>query len=177
MDGARDLGRPVEALARRLRVPAFAGCTVLLAVLAHVAGGGGAPGCPVLVLLTAVVALLWRTVCERELSQMRLLGGVLGTQVGLHVALLDHAGHLPQGRALLAHLVAAVVLAVALRRHELACRTVRPGLLLALLTYRPGPGAASFRPAPTPAPQPRGAVHALGPQQRRGPPCGSARAA
>lgn len=143
-------GSTLDRMRRRLRVPAFTAATVSLGVGAHLAAGGEAPSGSLLVLLTAVVAVICSATAGRELRLAALLGAVALAELGIHVALLGdgHAAHGPgshapgQHPALMtaAHLVASALLACWLRRGEAAVwRTVGRTVRLVGLARRGGP--------------------------------------
>lgn len=168
------------------RATVFAGSTVVLGVVAHVLGGGAAPGLGLVLFLTAVCAVLWAGVAGAvEQTLPRLLAGVVAVQVALHVALLGHghtghaamhgAGH-AHGltlSALAGHLVASLLLAWWLRLGEQAVWSATRRLVCRLLVILPRPvtlQVAGSTPVPSAlafVPVPAGA--ALLPA-RRGPP-------
>jgi hypothetical protein len=115
------------SIARALRLPVFATATTLLAVAAHVAGGGSRPGPGLVLLLSCLVALAFSRFAQHERSYPRLLTAVGAVQVGMHLALLDpqdaaHAGHHTGSPLdlLVAHGVAVLVVAWWLRQGEAA---------------------------------------------------------
>lgn len=70
-----------------LRVPLSTVVTTGLGILAHLAGGGRPPGAAALVVLLTLITLLWKVMARVEQSLLRLLGGVVWVQVGIHFTL------------------------------------------------------------------------------------------
>jgi hypothetical protein len=125
-----------------LRVPLFTAVTCGLGVGAHLLGGGRPPSWSLLALILVAVALVWRVTSRAEQSLPRLVTGVLGLQLGIHLT-LSAPGALPEASAAdsghtmagvahtspmmwLAHGLAAVAVAAWLRGGEAALwRAVR----------------------------------------------------
>ncbi|MGE5765488.1 MAG: hypothetical protein ACM3ZF_16975 [Mycobacterium leprae] len=144
-----------------LRVPLFTAVTTGLGVGAHLLGGGQPPAWGTLALVLVAVALGWRVTTRAEQSLPRLLARVLGVQAAIHLVLsaptsaapasaapplaadvhdcagaVSTVGH-PSPLMWLAHGLAAVAVAVWLRRGEAALwRAVRR--VVASLAGRPG---------------------------------------
>jgi hypothetical protein len=160
--------------------------TTVLAVAAHVAGGGARPGPGTIALSTVLVALGCHRLVHRERSYPALLAMTGATQVGLHVVLLDpagqdhgvqdHTGH--QGRTgaamVLAHAVAVLLVTWWLRRGEAATWHALRRVLPAFRGWVPALVPAGTRGLPAlvaPVPFP-GRLVLLGLPGRRGPPRG-----
>ncbi len=119
----------VTTLRLKLRVPTFSTGTVMLAVGAHLAGGGGLPGGTTLALLAATVAAVAAPLATKRRGLPALTAGVLTVQLGVHLALsqssamaqmTDHdASRVSSSPAMTAaHTVAALALAWWLHRGE-----------------------------------------------------------
>ena len=189
---------------RVVRGGATAVSSVVLAACSHVVGGAGQPGALGVVLALVLAMPLCVALGGRRLATGRLVASVLLSQVVLHALFgLDASGapaasvagghhHAPlvlhavpgggtvtsvDGAALgpwVAHVAAAVLTVVALRRGERALwRLVElaSGLprLVALLTARPAPTGVRLLPAAEPGHRPVAARHLVA-LPRRGPP-------
>ena len=163
------VGCPCSAaadLSLGLRVPAFAGLTLALAVAAHVAGGGGLPSAGRMLFAVAAVTFTWWPLTAREVPWWLMTAGVAAVQVGVHLAFLDPAralaphaaghvhapstgGHATSVPVLAGHLLAALLVAWWLRRGESAAwaalRRVLPRLVHPVRV--PAMPAARVRPA------------------------------
>ena len=158
------VGCPCSAaadLSLGLRVPAFAGLTLALAVAAHVAGGGGLPSAGRMLFAVAAVTFTWWPLTAREVPWWLMTAGVAAVQVGVHLAFLDPAhavaphaaghAHAPATSVpvLAGHLAAALLVAWWLRRGESAAwaalRRVLPRLVHPVRV--PAMPAARVRPA------------------------------
>lgn len=162
-----------------LRVPAFTGLTVLLALGAHLLAGGPLPGAGRLLFAAAAVAVTWWPLAMREVSLGRLVAGVGAVQVGVHVALLDPAspagthehGTSSSSSMLAAHVVAALVVACWLRRGETAVWNALRRILPRLRAAVPVPVASRPRPVRAVAPHAvQQSLLARSASPRRGPP-------
>jgi hypothetical protein len=158
---------------------AFAASAVALGLGAHATAGGELPPLPLLVPLVVLVEAMSSTFARRPRGPLATAAALLASQLGLHAAFAFaapthavHVGHVPTLEMLLAHGVAALVLAATLSRGE-ELISHAAGLLLpvaVLVPFRPGP--PSFR-LPVAAPGHRvplrlgASLHDI---SRRGPP-------
>lgn len=129
--------------ARRARSVAFTVSAVGLTAGAHVTAGGGPPDVPQLLLLVALVEAVSATFAGRPRGPVSTAAALLTAQVVLHFALafatpahVAHLGHTPSLPMLVAHGLAAVVLAALLSHGErLIARVAR--VLLPVAVRRP----------------------------------------
>jgi hypothetical protein len=140
------LAVPTTSGACRARSAAFAASAVGLTLGAHVTAHGEPPGVPFLLLVVALVEALSSTFARRPRGPVATAAALLMAQVVLHVAFVlaapahaVHGEHLSSRPMLVAHGIAAVVLAVLLSRGErLITHVARLFLPVALLRpFRP----------------------------------------
>jgi hypothetical protein len=116
----------IRAARRVLRLPLFATSTVALGACAHVYAGGHAPSVSMQVFLVAAVSVVWAAVCPRKRSFPVVLAVVGVTQGGIHLALAGDCAGPPSASPcnptlmLATHVLAGLLLALWLHRHELA---------------------------------------------------------
>ncbi len=123
-----DVLTPHHGALRAVRGGALAVTSTLLAVAAHVGGGGTAPDGALTVLLTLAVAAAGTTLADRRRGRVSLLAAVGATQLLLHLLLDGLGGHVhgPQAAAVdvpwmtAAHAAAAVLTALLLAGAESA---------------------------------------------------------
>ncbi len=119
-------GAHLQALRLRLRIPVFTATSVLLGVVAHIAGGGTPPGAAMVALMVAVVTLTSASLTRRERTLPSIVLALGLVQVGMHLALLvghEHAASVntDNGPAMVvSHACAVLALAWWLRRGETA---------------------------------------------------------
>ncbi|WP_433281396.1 hypothetical protein ACQPZA_14710 [Pseudonocardia xinjiangensis] len=169
---------PTSSGARRVRSAAFAACAVGLALGAHVTAGGEAPDVTLLLVLGVLVEAASSTFARRPRGAIATAVALLSAQVALHGSFMiagpahaAHVSHLPSPPMLVAHGLAALVLAVLLVRGEqLITRVARVLVPVALLRpFRPLPVRRLMivPPGDVPRPRPTVTLHDL---SRRGPP-------
>jgi hypothetical protein len=169
---------PTASGARSVRSGAFAVSAVSLSLGAHVTAGGDVPVIPLLLLLVALVDASSSTFARRPRGPIATAVALLAAQVVLHGAFMfaapahaAHAGHLHSLPMLVAHGIAAFVLAVLLSHGErLITHVARVLLPVALLRpFRPLPATRLVVAVPSDVPPLRLAatLHDL---SRRGPP-------
>jgi len=134
---------------------------VLITVIGHSAGHGATPEAGLLLLLLPLALALGALVADKRRSGVWILGFVLALQVLFHLLLTIAAGHghhgsfLPDAPMLVGHLLAAVVIAVALAHGDaLVHRWIAFWQALTLdIAWTPLPTVASSAPSflqPTP---------------------------
>jgi hypothetical protein len=140
---------PTASGARSVRSVAFAVSAVSLSLGAHATAGGDVPDVPLLLLLIALVDAVSSTFARRPRGPTATAVALLAAQVVLHGAFMfaapahaahaAHAGHLHSLPMLVAHGIAAFVLAVLLSHGErLITHVARVLLPVALLRpFRP----------------------------------------
>jgi len=137
---------PTGSGARSARSVAFAVSAVSLSLGAHATAGGDVPDVPLLLLLVALVDAASSTLARRPRGPVATAVALLSAQVVLHGAFMfaapdhaAHAGHLPSLPMVVAHGIAAFVLAVLLSHGErLITHVARVLLPVALLRpFRP----------------------------------------
>lgn len=172
---------PHRGALRAVRGTALAVTAVLLAVVAHVGGGGSAPDGVLTVLLTLAVAAAGTVLADRQRGPVSLLAAVGATQLLLHLLLDGTAAHahdpqpvtvdLPAMTA--AHAVAAVVTALLLAGAESALFTVAAAWrrIVVVAPFRPVPPLGAHRTPVVPSDVPvLVRVLLAGLPHRRGPP-------
>ena len=154
---------PQHGVLRTLRGSGLAAVNTVLAVAAHMAGGGGSPDGALTLLLTLAVAAAGTTLADRRRGPLALLGAVAITQVVLHLLLDGLGGHhpgtvpAPSGVAMtVAHAAAVVVTAALLAGAESALFAVAGVLrrIVRALPPQPAPVPAAELGAPPPATTP-----------------------
>lgn len=172
---------PTSSGAHRVRSTAFAVSAVGLALGAHATAGGEPPVLPLLVLLVALVDAASSTFARRSRSPLATAAALLTAQVVLHGAFTlagpvhaghaAHAGHLPSVLMLVAHGIAALVMAFLLSHGERLIRRITRVLVpvAVLRPFRPRPATGPVVDVPTDVPSLRlpSSLHDL---SRRGPP-------
>jgi hypothetical protein len=137
---------PTTSGACRARSAAFAASAVGLTLGAHVTAHGEPPGVPFLLLVVVLVEAMSSTFARRPRGPFATAAALLTAQVVLHVAFVlatpghaVHGDHLSSRPMLVAHGIAAVVLAVLLSRGErLIAHVARLFLPVAVLRpFRP----------------------------------------
>jgi hypothetical protein len=167
--------------ARRVRSTAFAVSAVGLTLGAHATAGGELPAVPLLLLLIALVEAASSTFARRPRGPIPTASALLSTQVVLHGAFAlaapphaghsSHVSHLPSVSMVVAHGIAALVLAFLLSHGERLIKRVGRLLLpVALLRpFRPRPASRLVVVVPRDVPPLRLAA-SLHDISRRGPP-------
>lgn len=149
-------GRPhFTGITRLARGAVLGVAAVLITALGHSGGNGALPELGLLVLLLPVGVALGALVAQKRRSGTWILGFVLAQQVLFHLLLTIAAGHgqhgslLPGASMLLGHLIAAVVISVALTRGDaLIHRWIAFWQALALeLSWAPVPLPVTSAPA------------------------------
>lgn len=173
--------------ARLGRAATFASSSVCLAWAAHVAGGAQRPAAAIMIIAFLLLTRIVYGLGGRERRLSVFVAGVAGTQVLLHITFgLAHThthragGYSVEARMVLAHGLAAVCIAVLLRRaeralwsasrlrpHTVLFRLFRPVADLAVPSIPPGPRVDVRRREPRPHTRPLGRS-----ARRRGPPPG-----
>ncbi|MFI9010083.1 hypothetical protein ACIGNX_22910 [Actinosynnema sp. NPDC053489] len=167
---------PTRGAARALRCGAVGLSTGLLAVLAHASAGGHLPSLPHVLVFALAIAWTCVPLTDRQLGFAELLGLVGVVQVAAHVflAVLSREPRevMPAPPALLTHLVATVVVVVALTGFERAVFRLA-AVVAAVLPRRlaPPPAFAPLRiPIAAHPQQPLSEVLRRRALPRRGPP-------
>jgi hypothetical protein len=169
---------PTASGARSVRSVAFAASAVSLSLGAHATAGGDVPDVPLLLLLVALVDAASSTFARRPRGPIATAVALLAAQVLLHGAFMfaapahaAHADHFPSLSMVVAHGIAAFVLAALLSHGErLITHVARVLLPVALLRpFRPLPATWLVVAVPSEVPPLRLAatLHDL---SRRGPP-------
>lgn len=154
---------PHRGTLRVLRGVVLAAVNAVLAVAAHVAGGGGAPDGALTVLLTVGVAAAGTALADRRRGPVAMLAAVAVTQVVLHLLLAALSGHTSAavptsaGAAMtVAHAAAVLVTAALLAGAESALFAVANTLtrIVGVFALVPAPQPADRRPTTPPAAAP-----------------------